>query len=335
MFKTPGSRAGRKRTVSAAGGITQLTGDVSAGPGSGSQAATIANNAVTTAKVANSAITYAKIQDISATARLLGRGSVGAGVTEELSLGAGLAISGGVLNTVGGTGGSGNVIYSTAVGSEPGSPNTGDADLYTNGAGQITRYSGSAWVPWGPMFAFTAPDNSAFSWANQGGASVDTTNGGIYMTGTAGGNNIRYRFYTAPSTPYTIILALFPVLTLADFMQCGFSWSDGTKYVNFGPAAAASSTSGLAVSKWTNATTFSADYLSPLGISTQSPLLFLKAQDNGTNRICSWSMDGQHWIQLHSIGRTDFLTASRVGFYTNGSNATWAPAMMLLSWAQS
>jgi hypothetical protein len=35
------------------GGITQLTGDVAAGPGSGSQAATIANDAVTNAKAAN------------------------------------------------------------------------------------------------------------------------------------------------------------------------------------------------------------------------------------------------------------------------------------------
>src|ERR1044072_3393524 len=42
-------------------GINQLTGDVTAGPGSGSQAATIANNAVTTAKINNAAVTIAKI----------------------------------------------------------------------------------------------------------------------------------------------------------------------------------------------------------------------------------------------------------------------------------
>src|SRR5689334_19616022 len=44
----------------AAGGITQLTGDVTAGPGSGSQAATIANTAVTTGKIADGAVTEAK-----------------------------------------------------------------------------------------------------------------------------------------------------------------------------------------------------------------------------------------------------------------------------------
>lgn len=57
-------------------GITQLTGNVTAGPGGGSQVATIANDAVT----------YAKMQNISATARVLGRKTAGAGDPEELTL---------------------------------------------------------------------------------------------------------------------------------------------------------------------------------------------------------------------------------------------------------
>jgi hypothetical protein len=51
-------------TVSAA--ITQLTGDVTAGPGSGSQAATIANDAVTNAKAANMAQSTIKGRAVSA-----------------------------------------------------------------------------------------------------------------------------------------------------------------------------------------------------------------------------------------------------------------------------
>lgn len=65
-------------------GITQLTGDVTAGPGNGSQAATIANDAVT----------YAKIQDVSATDRILLRDTAGAGVIEEGTATAGLEFSG-------------------------------------------------------------------------------------------------------------------------------------------------------------------------------------------------------------------------------------------------
>src|SRR4051812_1482769 len=47
-------------------GITELTGDVIAGPGSGSQASAIAANAVTTSKINDSAVTNAKLADMAA-----------------------------------------------------------------------------------------------------------------------------------------------------------------------------------------------------------------------------------------------------------------------------
>lgn len=64
-------------------GITQLTGDVTAGPGSGSQAATIANDAVT----------FAKIQNIT-TDRLVGRDTAASGDAEEISVTGGLEFTG-------------------------------------------------------------------------------------------------------------------------------------------------------------------------------------------------------------------------------------------------
>lgn len=78
-------------------GITQLTGDVTSGPGVGPQAATIASNAVTTAKILNSNVTLAKIQNISTTT-LLGRSTAGSGVVEQLSIGSGLTLAGGSLS---------------------------------------------------------------------------------------------------------------------------------------------------------------------------------------------------------------------------------------------
>lgn len=78
-----------------AAGINQLTGDVTAGPGSGSQTASIANNAVVTAKIANDSVTYAKIQNVSATDRLLGRDTAAAGDIEEIPVSAGLEFTNG------------------------------------------------------------------------------------------------------------------------------------------------------------------------------------------------------------------------------------------------
>jgi len=53
--------------------------------------------------IANDAVTYAKMQNVSAASRLLGRGSAaGAGDTEELTLGIGLALTGTVLSATAG-----------------------------------------------------------------------------------------------------------------------------------------------------------------------------------------------------------------------------------------
>lgn len=62
--------------AAAVSGINQLTGDVTAGPGTGSQAATIPNGTVT----------YAKMQDVSATSRILGRRTSGSGDVEECTI---------------------------------------------------------------------------------------------------------------------------------------------------------------------------------------------------------------------------------------------------------
>jgi hypothetical protein len=56
----------------------------------------LASTAVTNAKIASNAVTFSKIQAI-ATARLLGRTTAGSGDVEELSVGSGLSLAGGVL----------------------------------------------------------------------------------------------------------------------------------------------------------------------------------------------------------------------------------------------
>jgi len=93
-----------------AGGITQLTGDVTAGPGTGSVAATIANNAVN----------YAKMQTVTTQNRLLGRGNSAPGNPEEITLGSGLTMTGTTLTASGPAGPQG----------PPGDPGSGVAVVY-------------------------------------------------------------------------------------------------------------------------------------------------------------------------------------------------------------
>lgn len=87
----------------AASAITALTGDVTA-TGPGSVAATIANNAVTTAKILNANVTLAKIADAAANSVLLGAGAAGTGAPyAEITLGTNLSMSGTTLNAAGGS----------------------------------------------------------------------------------------------------------------------------------------------------------------------------------------------------------------------------------------
>ncbi|MES3036828.1 MAG: hypothetical protein V4736_02895, partial [Bdellovibrionota bacterium] len=90
-----------------AGAITGLSGDVTAS-GTGVVATTIAANAVTTAKILDANVTTAKINDKAvtfskmldiATSRLLGRSTAGSGSPEEISIGSGMSLSGGILTS--------------------------------------------------------------------------------------------------------------------------------------------------------------------------------------------------------------------------------------------
>ena len=125
--------------AAAGSGITELTGDVTAGPGTGSQAATIPNNTVT----------YAKMQNVSAASRLIGRGSAsGAGDPEEITLGSGLTMTGTVLSASGGGGATVTISTTPPVG-----PSAGDLWFNSENGTLYVYYDDGDSQQW------VAPDN--------------------------------------------------------------------------------------------------------------------------------------------------------------------------------
>jgi hypothetical protein len=227
----------------------------------------------------------------------------------------------------------------TSTGTEaalPGSGNTGELYLPNDGL-QIHRYSGSAWQAWGPIWPFTKPVDGDFAWINQGAASVELTNGGIYLSEPAVGavaNNLRIRKKAAPAAPYTITAAFLMDPWQKDFFTFGLLFrqsSDGKLHVL---PIGVSTLWNIWSRKFTNPTTWSAEYTSQLPILHRQ-VMWLRIADDNTNRILSWSFDGYHWRVFHSVGRTDFLTADEVGFFIDVANTTYGYGTTLLHWKQT
>jgi hypothetical protein len=249
----------------------------------------------------------------------------------------------GTWTTVAGATGTGDSTESTAFGSES-LTGLGDLNLYNNGF-YVGRYSGSAWIPWGPIYPLTAPSNTGFSWVNQGSASLVTTNGGLVLVGSATGSgaNLQGRVKSAPSVPYTITVCLNAVTFNKAFNSYGLWFREsGSGKIHVFDMICTTSGSGvvsgarvLRSSKYTNATTFSADYQV---VSYYNEVHWLRIADDNTNRICSVSADGVNWTQVHSVTRTDFLTADEVGFFLSSENSATpnlAPTVTIFSWKEA
>lgn len=216
----------------------------------------------------------------------------------------------------------------------------GDLFFPTNGL-QIERY-GSAWNPWGPIFPLTKPVDGDFAWINQGSATVTTTYGGINLRAPANASAQGYRIRkkTAPATPYTITAAFLQSCETGSSGQyfggglCFRQSSDGKVMVMQTDTNLSSVFyQGIMLRKLTDPSTLSANYFTRANPFT-GPLVWMRIGDDGTNRKCWLSPDGQNWgTEIHSVGRTDFLTADEVGFCINPFDIPGS--MTLVHWREA
>lgn len=225
-------------------------------------------------------------------------------------------------------------ITSGTYASIPGSPSSGDLYLLTDSFYTALRYNGSSWDHFIHGKKVTIPPS--FSWINQGSATVSTTNGGEHVYAPASATeNLRIRKRQAPSTPYVITAAIIPTLVGADYAWSGilFRESSTGKIVYLGLGF--SSSGLLTVAKLNSPTSWNSAYiLTRSDVIVGGQGLWLRVSDNGTNRLCSYSSDGINFLQLHSVGRTDFITADEIGWFVDSLNASYDARGTLVHWVE-
>lgn len=228
--------------------------------------------------------------------------------------------------------GSGNT---TATGTEAAIPTASTAgDLYLPNDGVwLQRDTGAAWVPWGPIWPLADPSLQTWSWVNQGSATITTSSGAHVLYQPTASASVAIRAMTAPATPYTVTaMCLHASQSLTGQVMIGFRESGSGKLATV--ALLGSGTTEI--QKWTNPTTFSANYTTVSGLYPtvyyKSPI-WLRISDTGTDRVISVSGDGLTFRQLHTVGRTDFLTADQVFFAANQDTSGTPAILTLLSWS--
>ena len=232
----------------------------------------------------------------------------------------------------------GTIISTNAYASLPSAAVSGKL-FFSNNSPYVLRDTGAAWAVWGPVFPLTIPNDAAFSWVNQGTATTTTTDGTVaFFVPKSTGTVLRGRVKTAPATPYTITAAFFPnwvYMNSGEHIGLIFRESGTSKMAQCETWVSATSPFASAVSgKFTNNTTYSADYVSRGNFVGN--ILWLQIGDDGTNRTCKISSDGKNWINLHSVARLDFLTggADQVGWFAEEQTNTYDFTPVLLSWKE-
>lgn len=214
--------------------------------------------------------------------------------------------------------------------------NVGDI-YYCTDIGNEYRWNGTSWdvARGGPLTAFTPPPSSG--WTTLTTAPTAALDSHVLSVSTASGDNWKgeYRALT-PANTYTATFYFDWSFPPVSFIRAGAFLRNSTSgaLITFG-AAHDSSSGGFNLwsVKWTNATTFSAQYTLSAGANLIGAAIpnWLRIRDDNTNRFYEYSFNGVDWIQHGaSTTRTDFLTADQIGWGVNANSATAATAIVRL-----
>jgi hypothetical protein len=196
-------------------------------------------------------------------------------------------------------------------------------------------WNGAAWEYYHAGQRAYRPVDSQFSWLNQSTSSVSTASGGIFLVQPFGATQyLAIRKKAAPAPPYTVTAKFVHNLYPVDYMGFGVTYSDGTRQMTILMLSAGGSAI-INIDQWSNPTSYSAGHLSTSAWPGGGPAVWFRLADDGVSRISSFSNDGLNFRVIHTGLRTDYLTATEVGFVAKAQNGGKDAQVLLVSWQES
>lgn len=209
-----------------------------------------------------------------------------------------------------------------------------DGDLFLPSDGfTLDRDTGAAWAPWGPLFPlFEPPEIDTLTWVNQGSGTAVKSKGGIYMYAPGvGGDQLRC-LVKSKTPPWKLTVGMLVQGYRVNYSAAGILFRESGSGKIVTNHYAGEDYLSLRVSTWGSASSYSGNYMN-CSVLPSFSVLWLQIEDDNVNRICRWSVDGQNWIQMHSVGRTDYITADQAGIFVN-SNNSWPIGTTFISWKE-
>lgn len=208
----------------------------------------------------------------------------------------------------------------------------------TNSFYDFVQCDGSSWDHFLNGHLATPPVDGDFAWVNQGGATVTTTNGGIFLLApTTAGNSIRIRKTAAPSKPWTRTMAFIPLLhhDSTPYVGLAVRESSSGKLITLTIGEAVGGHFTVSLINWTNETTFSAyTFQQQENLQLGPHAWFRVANDGSNNLVWSISTDSVNFLQVASVSDTAFFSVApdEVGFIANSASTSATAGITVLSW---
>lgn len=175
---------------------------------------------------------------------------------------------------------------------------------------------------------YVEPVLSNFTWFNQGSAVAVQQGAAIAITCPIDSSGTwRMLLQAVPSVPYTATLLInSPWLTI-NYMGAALClyYSTGSELIAFQKSTNTTYGNLLQYVHGGTAVTYT---------STQGmDMLWLRMQDNGTNRIASISIDGYNFIPYYTESRTNYITPNYIGFGIQPNSSTYPTTALIQSWS--